>query len=334
LFFENLLIRMAYKKSYEQQVAEHVAFLRACGLDVDDLQLQPKTGPFVACREIGSASNEKTLAYKTFMNPMNNGGCGLVTIARLKDRSQKKFATHGYSSAGTSHDNPLVKEGFNTQNDLELQYEGAAKKARGLWGYSLASGRSDYLERKRVGSYGIRFRSNDKYGNVAIVPLRDIHGVLWSYQFLNKDGTKPLAENARAKGLFHVLTGIVDGKPIGIAESYVTAATCYELSGVSCVAAFGCDNFQVVSCTLREHYPLSPIIIFADNDRHKVENPGMTKAKKAACAISNTYVVEPDFGDTLPSKDTSDWNDLMLLIGVEAARQQLIAKVMRLSSAV
>jgi len=56
----------------------------------------------------------------------------------------------------------------------------AAKKAYGFWMHSNATGTSDYLDSKKVGYYGIRFRNN-KYGKVAVVPMYDIDSRLIFY---------------------------------------------------------------------------------------------------------------------------------------------------------
>ena len=123
----------------------------------------------------------------------------------------------------------------------------AAKRAYGFWNHSSTNGKSDYLDRKGVGYYGIRFRSDEKFGNVAIVPMLDETGYLWNYQILNSDGTKIMAKDARTDGLFHKLMEPKDGESIGIAEGYVTAATCMELSGMPTICAFSSENLVAVT---------------------------------------------------------------------------------------
>lgn len=66
------------------------------------------------------------------------------------------------------HDDPKL----NVSNDLE-RHETAAKKAYDFWIHSSETGESDYLKRKGVGYYGIRFRCSERYGNVAVVPMFD-----------------------------------------------------------------------------------------------------------------------------------------------------------------
>ena len=59
--------------------------------------------------------------------------------------------------------------------------------------------------------------------------MRDIRGQLQGYQILNADGSKVFAKGIQITGLFHQVTDLIDIIPIGIAEGYVTAATCFEL---------------------------------------------------------------------------------------------------------
>lgn len=114
-----------------------------------------------------------------------------------------------------------------------------------------------------MGYYGIKFRSTAEYGNVAVIPMTDSTGHLWSYQLLNPDGTKRQPKDARTKGLFHLIGPPVNGQAIGMAESYVTSASCFELTGIPTACAFSCQNLKNVAEVLQEHYPRSKLIIFA-----------------------------------------------------------------------
>jgi phosphate ABC transporter permease subunit PstA len=75
----------------------------------------------------------------------------------------------------------------------------------------------------------------------------DEHGRLWSYQLLNPNGTKRHPRDSRTEGLFHKLKEPMNGEPIGIAESYVTAATCFELIKFPIVTAFSSENLVAVT---------------------------------------------------------------------------------------
>lgn len=168
-----------------------------------------------------------------------------------------------------------------SSNESYQDYQGAARKAYGFWNHSNLQGKSDYLERKEVVFYGIRFRSIVEFGNVAVVPMFDEYGKLWSYQLLNPDGTKRFAKDARICDLFHSLRPIKNENVIGTAESYVTAATCMENTGITCVCCFGCNNMKGVISVLLSKYKDKRFAIFADNDRHLEKNEGILKAQEA-----------------------------------------------------
>ncbi|MBA3978468.1 MAG: toprim domain-containing protein [Nitrosopumilus sp.] len=187
----------------------------------------------------------------------------------------------------------------------------STKKSELFWEYSDRTGESDYLRKKSVGYYGIRFRNN-AYGRVAIVPLRDGDNKLWSYQLLNSDGTKRMPKNIKTRGLFHILQPFVNGQPIALTESYVVAATCYEVMGIPAVTAISSNNLEQVAMILRSNYPNSRIIVLADNDRHLEVNKGVQAAFLVKSRVeTNCTVAIPDFTGFPAISDYSDWNDLV-----------------------
>lgn len=313
---------MGYK-TYSELVAEHIIFLHSHGLMVEELQVD---AGFIRCREIGCTKGRGELSYKTTSSLMDNGLLGLATwcrgvngVSNLQSYGLPKNHNENLPRIETPRVNELI--GANEKQDE------AAKKAFGFWKNSQLSGTSDYLDRKCVGYYGIRFREND-YGHVAVVPMMDEAGKLWSYQLLNADGTKRHPKDSRTEGLFHCLATLVNGKPFGIAESYVTAATCYELTGIPTVCAFSCHNLVSVTKTLSHRYLDSSIILFADNDRHLPSNQGVLKAQEACEAVKGSKVLAiPDFRSYEPSKSASDWNDLLRLEGKESARKLALSFV-------
>src|SRR5262249_13793073 len=159
-------------------------------------------------------------------------------------------------------------------------------------------------------AYGVRFRDN-QYGKVAIVPLRDVQGTLLSYQILNANGSKVFAKGTHCVGLFHQLTPLRDGLPIGVAEGYVTGATCLELTGMPMVIAFTSENLSHVILNIRLRYHNSPFVLFADNDRHLSQNKGIMAAREALHGIQNDGIVlSPYFKGFPATREYSDWNDL------------------------
>jgi hypothetical protein len=309
-------------KTFTKQCHDPLGFLLGHGLDVQYLEF----GRIIRCHGIGHTQGRGELAYFSHQNEMKNGCVGIVTWCRDADGKKHTLKSYGLPSSGTENENYNYHPIFDHRshdNDAE-QHEESARRAYGFWKHSFCSGTSDYLIRKGVGYHGIRFRSNE-YGNVAVVPLRDEKGKLWSYQLLNPDGSKRMPKNARTRGLFHTMCPLVDEDPIGIAEGYVTAATRLEVGGIPTVCAFSADNIPSVAKALRSIYPGSHLILFSDNDRHLKQNIGVVKAKEALFEVRhNISIAIPNFGLLPPSKDASDWNDLMCLMGIEEVKQQIL----------
>lgn len=298
----------------KEQIRSHLSFLVSNGLDVSELKIN---SGFIRCRSVGQDDGRGELSYKTTQSVLNNGTIGLATWCRCQGGVVKTHKTYG-SLEGTGINGMLLDGQIEEQGDLE-----SARKSELFWEYSDHVGESDYLRRKGVGYYGIRFRNN-VYGRVAVIPLRDADGKLWSYQLLNADGTKRVPKNVRVSGLFHILQPFVNGQPIGLAESYVVAATCYETIGLPAVTAISSSNLERAAMILRNKYPNSRIIILADNDRHLEQNKGVQAACMARDRLgTNCTVAIPDFEGLPATSDYSDWNDLVRDKGHQVVRNTL-----------
>lgn len=310
---------------FEQQVALHVRFLRESGLIVDQLIID--ASDFVRTPARGACGRGE-YAYKTVSRSLNNGLTGLLTWCRSTKGTITTYKTYGYPSeattaAQTTCQNAVLAAGKTVQSTPSMDLD----KIHKFWQLSSPTGRSDYLERKRVGAYRIRFRDN-QYGRVAIIPVVDLHDRLCGYQILNADGSKVFAKGIRLQGAFHRLSELMDGVAIGIAESYVTAATCLELIGMPMVTAFTSHNLELLVKLLHDHYPRSLLLLFADNDTHLRENKGVNSALKAVAYLGGSgIVVSPSFPEGQSGREYSDWNDLVRIMGRDKAREQMMAKL-------
>lgn len=306
--------------TFDQQVLSHLEFLQAKGLDVEDLEIGESIIRCHSLDEEGRGRGE--YAYKSQRNPMDNPDLvGLVTWCRGREGAISTHSTYGLDEdGGVQPTKPVLSRQFAPS---EMHYSSdVVTRSQGFWDSAQPSGESSYLKNKGVSAYGLRFISSNR-GVSAVVPARNSSGALKAVQFLNPDGTKRFPKGTTTKGLFHALKELVNGQEIGVAESYVTAATCYELTGVSTVCSFGSSNLPHLGKELRARFPDSRIVFFADNDRHEKTNPGVSLAEKAMSEIGgNTLLLVPFFEDILPSKEASDWNDLLRLRGrAEAVRQ-------------
>ncbi len=149
--------------------------------------------------------------------------------------------------------------------DRRAQATAAADKAGKLWARARLEGASDYLQRKQVGAYGVRFA----FGSV-VVPLVDLAGTLHGLQWIGKDGSKVFGTGTVKEGHFHLLGELAADLPIGFAEGYATAASGHMATGWPVVACFDAGNILPVITAWRKLYPDHRFVIFADDDRHLV----------------------------------------------------------------
>ena len=319
---------MTYK-SYSEQIHEHLCFLRSKNFEITELKVNVD---FVRSHQAGKSQYRGELAYKTRTTKLKNGLTGIQTWFRGPQGETSSFQTYGLDP--TENEEVVHMETSIETKGIEddKKHDAAGRKAYGFWQHSALNGRSEYLERKKVGCYKIRFRSSPQYGDVAVIPMVDASERLWSYQLLNPDGTKRQPKDARTEGLLHLIGTPINGQPIGIGESYVTSASCFELTGIPTACAFSCQNLKNVAMILKQRYPESRLIIFADNDKHlEVRgsiNQGLVKGQEVINKIEDhTILIAPDFGFIEPSKELSDWNDLIAQKGFEYAKAQIEAQL-------
>jgi len=292
---------------------------------------------FFGCHKTEKDEYRGELAYKTRTTKLNNGLTGIQTWFRGPQGESSTFQTYGFGLSANEEVVHQVTAVELKQNIDVAKYDEVGRKAYGFWQHSSATGRSEYLERKNVGCYGIRFRNNMEYGDVAVIPMIDSLGRLWSYQLLNPDGTKRQPKGARTEGLLHMVGNPVNGQLVGIAESYVTSASCFELTGIPTACAFSCQNLKNIAIIFKQRYLKSKLVIFADNDRHLEErgaaNQGFIKGQEAIYAIEGDgFLVIPDFGNSEACKGLSDWNDLIQLKGFEYAKAQVLEQLKKKAS--
>lgn len=209
--------------------------------------------------------------------------------------------------------------------------ERAAHMAGKAWRQYVPDGESDYLKRKGVESYGLRYAPSGN-GTVA-VPMMDAAGKVHGLQIIRgkNRGTKLEKENwpkdLALKGNYHLIGGTPRGVVL-ICEGYATAASVHAATGIPAVVAFFAGNLTPVAQVISKTYKQARILICADDDYRTTGNPGQAAAQTASATVGGAYVL-PVFSETRPedTKGPTDFNDLHALEGLPVVRVQIEAKL-------
>ena len=268
-----------------------ISQLQSAGLIIDGL---PEIGRLVRCKVDGDKGGKESGWYVLHEITLDNGD--VVQIGKYGN-----WKTMGGDSLSITFENTVSQiereKIADKQRELRAiadaekkqRSENAAMRAREIWEKLPTGGASEYLLRKRVNAYGLRFSR----GSI-VVPVRNANGDMTGLQFIAADGTKKFLTGTAKTGCFHRIGNLVDGKPLCVAEGYATAATIHQVMGWPVAVAFDAGNLTAVAKALREKYPDQKIIVCADNDRFTLGNPGVTKAREAAAAVGGAVVV-PEF---------------------------------------
>lgn len=153
-----------------------------------------------------------------------------------------------------------------------------------------ASPDNAYLARKRVGVYSI-YQTGD--GRLIVPVIKD--GTVVSAQYIENDGSKQYHGGGEVKGGYFPIGPLPPQGPLYIAEGYATAASIYEATGCTTIAALSAGNIMPVAQWLREKLgAVQDITIVGDNDD---TNTGQKAAKEAGTAIGARVIIPPDLGD-------------------------------------
>ena len=211
---------------------------------------------------------------------------------------------------------------------LEQDRQIRLKKAQNIWLQakleSTRAGHTEYLKRKRVKTFGIRF-GEDIYGNdVLIIPLTDAKGTIQAIQYIKGNGEKHI--HGLKKGNFHLLGQVTEQSHIYVVEGYATGASIHEATENPVIVAFDCNNLDSVVAAVRYMYPKNLIAICGDDDVDNTSNSGRARAEEVAKKYQITAVF-PSFPpgmqkDPLGNRYT-DFNDLAVLMGINEVANQI-----------
>ncbi len=311
---------------YRDAEAEFGDFIRAQGLVLNDLPVMDGRVHRVASEE-GRRGN-KDGAYKGYLDGRPSGWVMNYRNGEdLQKWSAERTAPIPPADQAAQRARWKVQQAHK-EAQAQAEYRKAADLSQEIWA-SLntepVNADRTYLHRKQVQGLGVRFAGDD-----VVVPVRDVDGKLWSLQTIKADTQAERAKDftlgGRLMGNMHVIGELENGKPILIAEGYATAASIAMASQQAVVVAFNAGNLEPVAEQLKGKYPDSPLLILADDDKHRDDgrNPGLDKALSVA-AKTGAAVMAPQFAQD--AKGRTDFNDLHVQEGLDAVRTQVLAEL-------
>lgn len=183
----------------------------------------------------------------------------------------------------------------------------AATSADEIWNRAQpADSLHGYLVTKDIQPHGIR-----QDGDRLLVPLISPDGEIRSVQRIDTEGSKRFHPGGEVTGNHYMIGDPAD--TIVIAEGFATAASIFEATGHAVAVAFNAGNLEPVAKAIRGRHTEARLIVAADDDRNTDGNPGISKAREAAKAVSGEMVTPGQAGD---------FNDLKTDQGAEAVRQR------------
>lgn len=212
----------------------------------------------------------------------------------------------------------------------------AASRASRLFEQMPEQGKSDYLDRKRIVGFGVRYAPRT---GAVLVPMCNVRDQIVGLQVIfpeKQDATgrdKSYWPYGMSKeGAFHLIGPHPEpGEPVLVCEGYATGASLHMATSATVAIAFDAGNLREVAKTMRDRFPGRPLIVCRDDDwktkRANGEpwNPGEEKGTNAALIVGG-QVVGPIFSGAREDKWT-DFNDLHCAEGLEAVRRQVSAVI-------
>ena len=314
--------------------------LRAAGLVVDTLT----TGRMMRCKVEGD--REKRGWYSLHELTRSNGDlliCGSFGVwqgssanAQKIDLRKSEISTEQRESLRRR----IAEDRKRADRERQADAERAAQAAAKAWAKYELEGDSDYLKRKGVGGFGVRY---SKAGAV-VIPVTDTVGRIHGLQFIRTAAQATAARRpakefwpagVAKKGHFHLVGA--PGPVLLIAEGYATAASLHMATNLPVAVAFDAGNLVPVAVELRKRYRTARILVCADDDGFTEGNPGVTSASTAAMEVNGAWI-KPVFADEPARRERferglgklTDFNDLHITDGLRAVGAQVEARLLEL----
>ena len=256
----------------------------------------------------------------------------------------------------------LAEDRKRAKAQRDAEAERAARRAASVWSKALKVAPEgvtvDYLARKGVQSYGLRYTPT----GALVVPMMDGRGDTKGLQFILPSHHPRAKSTGRDKeywpkglaktGHWYQIGSAYAGGVVLVAEGYATAATLHAATGLAVAVAFDAGNLQPVAQALKKAHRIEHILICADDDYqqrcthchkptevavpecshcgkpHGQSNPGCHAAASAALAVGGAWVA-PVFPGDRGGKKLTDFNDLQHFPagGLALVRAQVEAKI-------
>lgn len=254
--------------NHHQELDKIHALASGAGLLVESLVLD---GQWHRVPVDGKKRSNKSGAYCLSEFPLSNGNVAIVgMISNWITGVEERVTLEGIEGVTPEEMAKAKKQARDAaekskQEKKALQVE-TAKRAQDIFRKLPEMGSSDYLKRKQVKAWGVKFSR----GSIC-VPARDVDGKLWTLQWIDKEGNKRFLTGGAKRGRFHLINNLPEGQPfksLGVAEGYATAATIVETIPMPVAVAFDAGNILPVAQALRKKFPINRLVFFADDDRH------------------------------------------------------------------
>lgn len=177
-----------------------------------------------------------------------------------------------------------------------------------------------YLEDRGITKFMQGFRIDPKEVETLYIPIYTKLGEIESLQIIYSSGQKEFMVGGRTAGCYGILHGV--GDILYICEGFATAVAIFLATGQSVAFALSAQNLSKAIPNILRDANKDYVVIAADDDLHLPDNPGFSKAFHASKRYG-LVLKKPTF-KAPNGKETTDFDDLRRIEGIEEVRAQLV----------